>query len=75
LVVTSTGSATSFMPMMTEREAFSGAAVWFLGNPTSAGLHEGTMTFTASTSGTYQYLCPVPGHAQKGMVGSFVVEG
>jgi rusticyanin len=75
LVVTSTGSASSYMPMMTEPVAFSGAAVWFLGNPTSAGMHEGSMTFTASTPGTYEYLCPVPGHARKGMVGSFVVEG
>ena len=75
LVVTSTGSSSSYMPMMTTPQAFSGAAVWFLGNPTPAGMHEGSMTFTASTSGTYQYICPVPGHAQKGMVGSFIVEG
>jgi rusticyanin len=75
VVVTSTDSASSsFMPMMTAPEAFSGAAVWFLGNPTSAGMHEGSMTFIASAPGTYQYLCPVPGHAQKGMVGSLVVE-
>jgi rusticyanin len=74
LVVTSTGAATSHMPMVTAPEAFSGAAVWFLGNPTSAGMHEGSMTLTASTAGTYVYLCPVPEHAQKGMVGSFVVE-
>jgi rusticyanin len=74
LVVTSTGAASYYVPMMTTPDAFSGAAVWFLGNPTSAGMHEGSMTFTASTPGTYQYLCPVPGHAQKGMVGSFVVE-
>jgi uncharacterized cupredoxin-like copper-binding protein len=47
--------------------------VWFLGNPTSAGLHTGTLSFTAAASGTYQYLCPVPGHAQKGMVGTLVV--
>jgi hypothetical protein len=25
------------MPMMTTRPAFSGSALWFLGNPTSAG--------------------------------------
>jgi rusticyanin len=74
LVVTSTGARSSYMPMMTVSEAFSDAAVWFLGDPTSAGMHEGSMTFTASTTGTYQYLCPVPGHAQKGMVGTFVVE-
>ena len=44
------------------------------GNPTSAGLHEGTLTFTAATPGTYHYLCPVPGHAQKGMRGIFTVQ-
>jgi len=34
-------------------------------------MHTGTLTFTAATPGTYHYhyhyLCPVPGHAQKGM--------
>jgi plastocyanin len=51
----------------------SGSAVWFLGNPTSAGMHAGTLTFTAGKSGTYQYLCPVPGHARGGMAGTFTV--
>jgi plastocyanin len=61
------------MPMMTARPAFTGSALWFLGNPTSAGMHAGTLTFTAATPGTYQYLCPVPGHARDGMVGAFTV--
>ena len=73
LVVTASGAATSWMPMMTAPPAFSGAALWFLGESTSAGMHTGTFTFTAGTSGTYQYLCPVPGHAQEGMAGTFVV--
>jgi len=73
LVVASTGSSSSWMPMMTARPAFAGSALWFLGNPTSAGLHSGSLSFTAGTAGTYQYLCPVPGHAQKGMVGAFDV--
>lgn len=74
LVITaSDAAATSVMPMMTAPPAFSGAALWFLGEATSAGMHTGTLTFTASTAGTYQYLCPVPGHAQEGMLGSFVV--
>lgn len=63
------------MPMMSARPAFQGGAVWFLGYPTSAGVHTGTLTFTAYTAGTYTYLCPVPGHAQKGMAGTFVVTG
>ena len=36
-------------------------------------MHTGTLTFTAATPGSYQYLCPVPGHAQKGMTGTFTV--
>lgn len=73
LVVATSGAASAWMPMMTTEPAFPGSALWFLGNPTSAGMHEGTLTFTAGTAGSYQYYYPVPGHAQKGMVGSFVV--
>ena len=28
---------------------------------------------TAGSPGTYRYLCPVPGHAQEGMTGTFIV--
>jgi rusticyanin len=73
LVITSAADHTSWMPMMTDRPAFTGSALWFLGNPTTAGMHTATMTFTATTSGTYRYLCPVPGHARKGMTGQFTV--
>jgi rusticyanin len=73
LVVTASDAASSWMPMMTARPAFPGAALWFLGNPTAAGMHAGTLAFTASTPGTYHYLCPVPGHAQRGMAGTFTV--
>ena len=73
LVITGGDATASWMPMMTARPAFTGSALWFLGNPTSAGLHEGTFTFTATTPGTYHYLCPVPGHAQQGMTGTFTV--
>jgi uncharacterized cupredoxin-like copper-binding protein len=38
-----------------------------------AGIHAGTIDFTATTPGSYQYLCPVPGHAREGMAGSFTV--
>src|SRR6266536_427865 len=67
------GARSAWMPMMTARPAFTGSALWFLGNPTAAGMHAGTISFTASMPGTYRYLCPVPGHAQKGMTGSFTV--
>ena len=73
LVITASADTSSPMPMMTSQPAFTGSALWFLGNPTDAGMHAGTLTFTAATPGTYQYLCPVPGHAQKGMAGTFTV--
>ena len=73
LVITSAGAARSAMPMMTAAPAFSGAALWFLGEPTAAGMHAGTLTFTAAAPGSYRYLCPVPGHAKEGMTGTFVV--
>ena len=75
LVITAVGAASSWMPMMTAAPAFTGSTAWFLGNPTSAGLHAATLTFTAASPGHYQYLCPVPGHAQKGMAGAFTVSG
>ena len=73
LVVTATGTGSSWMPMMSAAPAFDGAALWFLGESTSAGMHEGALRFTATAPGTYQYLCPVPGDAQEGMAGTFVV--
>lgn len=73
LVLSAGGARSSWMPMMTGAPAFAGSALWYLGNPTAAGMHAGTLTFTASTPGTYHYLCPVPGHAQKGMTGTFIV--
>lgn len=73
LVITASRPTSTFMPMLTARPAFAGSALWFLGNPTSAGMHTGTLSFTASTPGTYRYLCPVPGHAQKGMAGTFII--
>ena len=69
LVITASQNISSPMPMMTSQPAFTGSALWFLGNPTNAGMHTATLTFTA----TYHYLCPVPGHAQEGMTGTFTV--
>jgi rusticyanin len=73
LVVTSGQNRASFMPMMTSRPAFTGSALWFLGDPSAAGMHAGTFTFTAASPGSYRYLCPVPGHAGRGMTGVFTV--
>ena len=73
LVVTAAGTAATWMPMAAAAPAFPGAAVWFLGDATAAGMHRADITFTASTPGSYRYLCPIPGHAQEGMVGTFTV--
>ena len=35
---------------------------------------EGEITFTAGAPGNYYYICTVPGHAQLGMKGNFIVE-
>lgn len=72
-VVTPSGSSTSWMPMATVSPAFAGATIWFLGDAGPAGAHTATVTFVADEAGSYQYICPVPGHAQKGMKGLFVV--
>lgn len=53
--------------------ALSGAAAGVIGDPTAAGDGANTVTFQASTAGTYYYICPMPGHAQMGMHGQFVV--
>jgi uncharacterized cupredoxin-like copper-binding protein len=36
-------------------------------------MHEGSLSFIATTAGAYYYLCPVPGHAQRGMAGTLTV--
>jgi rusticyanin len=73
LVIMPAGTASSAMPMMTAAPAFTGSTLWFLGKPTAAGTHAGTITFTATAPGSYQYLCPVPGHAREGMTGTLIV--
>jgi rusticyanin len=73
LVITASQNISSPLPMMTSQPAFTGSALWFLGNPTNAGMHTATLNFTGTTPGTYHYLCPVPGHAQEGMTGTFTV--
>ena len=73
LVVTASGAGSSWAPMTTATTVFPGAARWLLGEATSAGTHAGTVFFTAPTPRSYQYLWPVPGHAEEGMVGRFLV--
>jgi plastocyanin len=73
LVITAGPGARAPTPMMTARPAFRGSALWFLGSPTSAGMHAGTVAFIATNPGTYRYLCAIPGHAAKGMIGKLII--
>jgi uncharacterized cupredoxin-like copper-binding protein len=73
LAIMPAGAERSYLPMMTAAPVFPQAALWFLGQPTTAGMHAGTLAFTATTPGRYQYLCPIPGHARDGVAGSFTV--
>jgi len=74
LVITASQNISSPMPMMTRpaRVHRLGAVVSWA-NPTNAGMHTATLNFTGTTPGTYHYMCPVPGHAQEGMTGTFTV--
>ena len=53
--------------------ALAGALARPLGDPTRAGYGSEDITFRASRAGTYHYACPMPGHAQMGMHGTFIV--
>lgn len=69
---------TSAQPPFTFRAAtppaLPGASAAVIGDPTPAGQGARTIAFTASTAGTFQYICPMPGHAQMGMHGTFIVQ-
>jgi rusticyanin len=53
--------------------SISGAFSGVIGDPTASGQGARTFTFQAGAAGTYQYICPMPGHAQMGMHGAFIV--
>lgn len=68
------GSANSYMPMMFSPIAFLGSAATPLeatGSRTQWPAE--TIEFTADRSGSFDYICPVPGHAQRGMRGTIAV--
>jgi rusticyanin len=73
-MVTTANAPLPEMPMLVSGVAFPGAFAHPLGDPTTAGWGEETITFDASKSGQFTYLCPLPGHAQKGMNGAFIVQ-
>ena len=53
--------------------AISGAFSGLIGDPAANGQGASNLTFQAGPAGTYQYICPMPGHAQMGMHGAFIV--
>ncbi len=73
LAIVPQGAGNSEVPMMTAGPAFTGAAVWFLGDATASSAPEQTISFSADHVGTYQYICPVLGHALAGMQGELIV--
>ena len=74
-VVTPAGPPFAYMTMMQAPPAFSGAATPILGAPSGNSAESADTSFVANAPGQYTYLCVVPGHAERGMYGSFVVEG
>jgi rusticyanin len=73
-MVTTATAPLPYLPMLASGVAFPGAFAHPLGDPTAAGWGSETISFDASQSGQYTYLCPLPGHAQKGMHGQFIVQ-
>jgi rusticyanin len=59
--------------MMMDVPVAFGAVMPVLAEATPSSMPSATLTFTASASGRYTYLCSVPGHAQRGMYGTLVV--
>lgn len=61
--------------MMSAPVAFPGALTPVLGPSSGHAVQRVDASFVATRSGTYKYLCTVPGHAEEGMYGSLVVQG
>jgi rusticyanin len=53
--------------------AIPGAFSGLIGDPTADGQGASTFTFQAGLACTYQYICPMPGHAQMGLHSAFIV--
>jgi rusticyanin len=63
----------SYMPMMSSQPAFPGSLGMPLGIPSARGWPAESLSFTATEAGAYTYICPVAGHAARGMQGQFLV--
>jgi len=75
--VTNTGKSFHSFGVVTNPEDFNSivwnSAIQSASNPLKPG-QSGEVTFTAGASGTYYYICTVPGHSVQGMQGKFLVE-
>lgn len=74
-LVTPASPPFSYVAMMQAPPAFAGSATPFLGSSSGKSMEQAVTSFVANTPGQYTYLCAVPGHAEKGMYGSFIVQG
>ncbi|MCL5032795.1 MAG: hypothetical protein M1542_06110 [Thermotogae bacterium] len=59
--------------MMFDRSAFAGSFVQPLPPESNHKFYFAKATFKANISGSFYYICQVPGHAENGMYGQFVV--
>jgi rusticyanin len=55
------------------RPAIPGAQASVIGDPVGGRQGARTIAFNAGAAGQYQYLCPIPGHAEMGMHAGFIV--
>lgn len=53
--------------------AITGGYAGIIGDPTGGNDGASTVGFSAGGAGSYDYICPMPGHAQMGMHGAFIV--
>lgn len=61
------------MAMMQGAVAFPGAFIMPISPESHGGAPHAQTVFTTTASGTYSYICPVPGHAALGMAGTLRV--
>ncbi len=59
--------------MMFDGPAFGGAFIQPLPPESNGKFYSSKTTFKASVTGDFYYICQVPGHAENGMYGQFVV--
>jgi rusticyanin len=53
--------------------AIAGGYAGVIGDPSGGRDGASTVSFSAAGAGSYDYICPMPGHAQMGMHGAFIV--